>query len=216
MIALKIIGVIVIGYLLGSIPCGLLASKKWSKKDLRSYGSGKTGTTNVLRTAGKTAALATAIGDIVKAMLAVLIAGWIFGDTSAINLVTIHTAQALAGLAAIAGHIWPVFLKFRGGRGVATYLGSLLILAWVPATGGLLVFLAVAGISRYSSLGSISGMIASCIITAAGVIWLGYPIEWLLFCCIGTAVIIIKHRDNISRLLSGTERKIGQKAEVMP
>ena len=155
------VAVVVISYILGSIPFGLLIGKLSARTDIRQTGSGRTGATNVLRTAGKKAAALSLILDIVKGALAVLIARWLFdwaqpmvGDVSPSWMP--GSAHALAALMVMAGHNWSVFLKFKGGRGVATFLGGLLALAWPAAIFGGLVMILVAGLSRYMSLGSIT------------------------------------------------------------
>src|SRR4030042_647633 len=139
MTALMFFAVIVIGYLLGSIPFGVIISKRFSKTDVREVGSGKIGMTNVLRAAGKKAAAASLILDILKGLAAVMLAGLIFRDktdTAAVVLTLNESAKILAGFAAIAGHSWSIFLKFKGGRGVATFMGGLAALYWPAGPGG--------------------------------------------------------------------------------
>lgn len=216
MIIADFIYVILIGYLLGSIPFGLLVSRLYSNKDIRKFGSGKIGTTNVLRTSGTKAAVLVLIGDIMKGVLPVIIAGFIFGN----NLFVIGdfavgtlVAQVLAALASIAGHNWSIFLKFKGGRGVATFFGGLIALCPPAALLGGEVLFFSAGVTRYASVGSILGVVASYVILVPLTIVYKFPIEYLGYALIGGLVIIFMHRDNINRLVAGTERKIGQKAE---
>jgi acyl phosphate:glycerol-3-phosphate acyltransferase len=184
-----------LGYLLGSVPFGMILTRLAGTEDLRSIGSGSIGATNVLRTGRKGLAVATMLGDALKGTAAVLIAG-VWGPWAAI----------IAGLGAFLGHLFPVWLNFRGGKGVATYLGVLLGLWWP----GVLVFaatwLTTAYLSRYSSL---SALLTSLVIPA---VLYAYGLTAIagLFALL-TVLIFIMHRSNISRLLSGTEGKIGQK-----
>jgi len=216
MIIAKLIIVIIIGYLLGSIPFGLLISRLRGKGDIRQHGSGKTGTTNVLRTAGRLAALLVAVADLLKGTLVVILTAIIVGDSylmiGSLNIAA-PALKATAGLSAIIGHIWPVFIGFRGGRGVATFYGGLLAISPLVAfsSGGVLILFA--GVTRYASLGSITGALAAIIISIIMVIFGNYPVEYLLYSSIGAIMLIILHRDNISRLIAGTERKIGDKVK---
>lgn len=216
MIIGKFIAVVIIGYLLGSIPFGVLVVRRKAKVDVRQYGSGKIGATNVLRTAGgKAAALVSAL-DLSKGVLAVVFAGLIVsGDYLVVGNFGLGTlvAQVMAALAAIAGHIWSVFLKFRGGRGVATFLGGLIALCPPAAIFGGEIMIIGAGLTRYASLGSIAGAVGTYTILVPLTIMNGFPIEYLAYTLIGAITIIIMHRDNIARLVSGRERKLGDKAE---
>lgn len=207
---------ILIGYLMGSIPCGLLVSKIMVKKDLRQFGSGKTGATNVLRTAGKTAAAISAILDVLKGAAPVIIAGYIFGDDLLVvgNFgIGADMVQVFAGLAAIAGHNWPIFLKFKGGRGVSTFFGGLLALCPPAALIGAEVLLFSACITRFASFGSILGVVASYVVLVPLTVVYHFPLAYLAYALIGSVTIIVMHKDNITRLISGTERKIGEKAK---
>ncbi len=213
----KFILVAFIGYLLGSIPFGVIVGKRKGKIDIRNYGSGKTGGTNVLRTLGRKAFILVASLDIAKGALAVVIAGLVIGTDSmaigAYGYLGVVFAQALAGLSAVIGHIWPIFARFKGGRGVATFLGGLIALC--PAAGlfGGEALIITAGISGFVSLGSIIGVVGAYAILIPLTIMYGFPIEYLAYVLAGTLLIIFMHRDNIKRLLSGKERKLGQKAE---
>ncbi|MFC1914181.1 glycerol-3-phosphate 1-O-acyltransferase PlsY [Chloroflexota bacterium] len=215
MIAAKYLIVILIGYLLGSIPFGLIIGKLSAKTDIRQVGSGKTGTTNVLRTAGKKAAVLVLILDLAKGALAVLIAGFIFGKgymaVGGHSFWLTPSAQVLAALAAIAGHTWPIFVKFKGGRGVATFLGGMFLICPPAALFGGEVLIIGAGLTRYMSLGSIAGAVSTYAILMPLTIMNGFPVEYLAYSLIGAIFIIVMHRDNINRLLSGTERKLGEK-----
>src|ERR1044071_613854 len=187
---------VVVGYLLGSIPFGLLLTRLAGTEDLRSIGSGNIGATNVLRTGRKSLAAATLAGDLLKGTAAVLIAGFFGGAEAAM----------LAGLAAFLGHLFPVWLKFKGGKGVATYIGVLLGLFWPAAIVFCLVWLAIAVVSRYSSL---SGLVAG-VVTPVFLWWFDQPALAALF-AVMTLLSFWVHRENIKRLQAGTEGKIGEK-----
>jgi len=216
MIIAKFVAVIILGYLLGSIPFGLLISKYGARVDVRQYGSGKTGATNVLRTAGRKAAAVAGILDLLKGVLAVVFAGLIFGNSylvvGGIGLGTL-AVQVTAALAAIAGHNWSVFLRFHGGRGVAPFFGGLVVLCPVAAVFGGGILLLSAGLTRYASLGSIAGTVGAYTILVPLTILNGSPIEYLGYALISAILIIVMHRDNIVRLMSGKERKLGDKAD---
>jgi glycerol-3-phosphate acyltransferase PlsY len=218
-----IILVVITGYLLGSIPFGVLISRKFAKKDLLQVGSGKTGMTNVLRTAGKKAAAISLILDIGKGTLAVTVASMIFSSNSAISIGALpwrEFAKALAAVSAISGHSWSVFLKFKGGRGVATLMGGLAGLYWPAALLGGICVLGIGFRTKYMSLGSIIGAVAAFIMLMAFYIlkiefFNPYPpFEYVVFAMIGAIFIYVMHRDNILRLFNGTERKIGEKIKT--
>ncbi len=212
----KFVTVMIIGYLLGSIPFGVLVARRIAKVDIRQYGSGKIGSTNVLRVAGKKAAVLVVVLDILKGALAVVFAGLIVGRSYLVvgNFgFGLMTAQILAALAAMGGHNWSVFLKFKGGRGVATFFGGLIALCPVVALFGGEVIALGAGLTRFASFASLSGAVATYTILVPLTILNGFPIEFLVYTLIGTIAIIIMHRDNIARLVSGKERKLGEKAE---
>ena len=185
------------GYLLGSIPFGLVLTKLTGGPDPRAVGSGNIGATNVLRTGRKALAAATLLGDMLKGTVAVLVAQQ-FGLGAAI------AGGLAAGLGAVLGHLFPVWLGFKGGKGVATYIGVLLALVWQAALAFGVIWIAVAAAMRYSSL---SALIASAV-TPALLWFMGYPAEAALFLIL-TALIWFMHRANIARLLNGTEGKIG-------
>jgi len=212
----KFVAVVVLGYLLGSIPFGYILGRRQAKVDVRQYGSGRTGATNVLRTAGRKSALLVATLDVVKGVLEVVFAGLIVGEGYLVvgnfglgSLV----AQALAALAAVAGHIWPVFLKFRGGRGVAPFFGGLVALCPVAAIFGGEIIIIGAGLTRFVSLGSIAGAVGSYAILVPLTIMNGFPVEYLFYALVGAVIILVMHRGNIARLMSGRERKLGEKVE---
>ena len=185
----------VIGYLLGSIPFGLLLTRVAGTADLRSIGSGNIGATNVLRTGRKGLAAATLLLDMLKGTVAVIIAGNLGGPNAAM----------LAALGAFLGHLFPVWLKFRGGKGVAVYIGVLLGLFWPAAVVFCLVWLATAVTSRYSSL---SALVAS-VVTPLFLWWFGHAALASLFAVL-TLLLFYMHRENIKRLQAGTEGRIGQ------
>ena len=189
---------LVIGYLLGAIPFGLLLTRFAGTADLRSIGSGNIGATNVLRTGRKDLAAATLVLDALKATAAYLIVLAWFHDESV----------ALAGAAgAFLGHLYPVWLKFKGGKGVATFLGGLIGAAWPAALVFAFVWLAVAAISRYSSAAALAASLAAPI----SALWLADAHVAFVFGLLA-ALLWIKHSANIQRLKLGTESRIGGKA----
>ncbi len=217
MIIAKFASVVLLGYLLGSIPFGVLIGRRNNKVDIRQHGSGRTGATNVLRTAGKKAAALVATLDLLKGVLAVVFAGLIIGrDYLVVGEFGLGmlVAQVVAATAAIVGHIWPVFLKFKGGRGVATFFGGLVALCPPAALFGGEILIIGAGLTKFASLGSIAGVVGSYAILVPLTIMNGFPIEYLIYTLVGTIIIIFMHRDNIVRLMKGKERKLGQKVET--
>lgn len=190
-----LIAALVFGYLLGSIPFGLIVTRLAGKGDVRKIGSGNIGATNVLRTGSKKLAALTLLGDALKGTVAVLLAG-LYGSDQAVA----------AGLGAFLGHLFPVWLGFRGGKGVATYLGVLVAIAWPGALIFAAVWLSVAFLTRYSSLSALVAAVA----VPIGLYLLGYVQAAELFVLM-SLIVFIKHRANIARLLSGTETRIGGK-----
>ena len=197
MLTLKLVTALLLGYLFGSIPFGLLLTRLAGTRDLREIGSGNIGATNVLRTGRKGLAAATLLCDTLKGTFAVIIGGYIAGPNGAI----------VAALGAFLGHLFPVWLRFKGGKGVATYIGVLLGLFWPAAAAFCGVWLIVALATRYSSA---AALVAS--LTTPVVLWyFGHPTLATLF--IGLTLLLwIMHRSNISKLMSGTESRIGAKA----
>lgn len=201
------------GYLMGSVPFGLILTRLTGAGDLRSIGSGNIGATNVLRTGRKGLAAATLLLDAGKGALAVLMAAyWSDGDPIVV---------ALTGLFALLGHCFPLWLKFRGGKGVATMLGVSLALDWRIGVAAAAVWLLVAVLTRISSLGGIGAAVAAPLAAfalsygiAPALLGLGEPIEMLIY-GLGLAamalIVVWQHRANIARLLAGTEPRIGQK-----
>jgi glycerol-3-phosphate acyltransferase PlsY len=185
-----------IGYLFGSIPFGLILTRLAGLGDLRAIGSGNIGATNVLRTGRRGLAAATLVGDALKGTAAVLLMGHFWGPNAAI----------LAALGAFLGHIFPVWLGFKGGKGVATFIGCLIGLKSVAALAFCLIWLATAAVTRYSSA---SGLLASAL-TPPVLWWLGERQTAELFLVL-TVLLWWKHRENIRRLLAGTESRIGKR-----
>ena len=186
----------VLGYLLGSIPFGLILTRFAGTADIRSIGSGNIGATNVLRTGHKGLAAATLLCDMLKGTLAVITAGTFGGPNAAM----------LAATAAFLGHLFPVWLNFKGGKGVAVYIGVLLGLFWPAALMFCVIWLATAALSRYSSL---AALVAS-FVTPIFLWWFGtYALAGLF--AVLTMLLWYMHRENIKRLQAGTEGKIGEK-----
>lgn len=187
-----------LGYAAGSIPFGLLLTRMVGI-DIRAVGSGNIGTTNVLRTGNKGLAAATLLLDAGKGAAAVIIARWLGGEMAAV----------VAGSAAFIGHCFPVWLKFRGGKGVATILGVTLAAAPLAGLAALLVWLGGALATRYSSVGGMAAALACPV-----AVWALAPVAaqaWALHLAALAVLLIWQHRDNIRRLASGTESRIGQK-----
>lgn len=197
-----------VGYLCGSIPSGVLVGKIAGNLDPRAHGSGKTGATNVLRTLGPGAAVAVGAMDILKGVAAVLLTRYLIVPGQGLDQAW---AEAVAGLAALLGHNFSVFIRFTGGRGVATGGGVALAMQPVAFLFSVIGLVVPIAITRYVSLGSIIAA-ASAAVADAVLVALGrdsYP--HLVFMAVGAAFIIFSHRDNIARLMNGTERKIGER-----
>jgi glycerol-3-phosphate acyltransferase PlsY len=190
---------LVFGYLCGSIPFGILLTRLTGGPDLRAIGSGNIGATNVLRTGRKGLAAATLIGDMLKGTAAVLITGYFLG----------HDFAIVAAVGAFLGHLFPVWLRFRGGKGVATYIGVLIGLAWPAAIVFCVLWLAVAALSRYSSLAALIASAATPIF-----LWWRGDLKTAALFLLLSVVLWITHRANITRLLQGTEGKIGDSSKA--
>ena len=188
------------GYLAGSIPFALLVSRLLALPDPRTYGSGNIGATNVLRSGNRIAALLTLIGDVAKGWLAVLAARLLGMPMEMV---------ALVGFAAFLGHLFPVWLRFRGGKGVATAAGVLIAFDWRLGLAVLVAWLTVAVLSRYSSLAS---LVAALFAPAAAWVILG-PGPVLIAVLAMSALLIARHRSNISKLARGQESRIGEKKQ---
>jgi len=211
MIVGKFVFVVIIGYLLGSIPFGLIVGKLARGIDIRQHGSGKTGATNVMRTMGTKMGLLTIGLDVAKAAGAVMLAKVIVGDDIlALGNISLHwqVAQIMAGLATVAGHNWPVFAKFKGGRGVTAFLGTMFAIYPPAALVGTEVLAATALHSRHMSLGSILGITATSCLMIPLTIAYDLPPVYLAYGLACMALVIYQHRDNIKRLRQGTERQL--------
>lgn len=212
---LRFCGAALAGYLLGSLPSGVLVGKLFGDVDPRTHGSGKTGATNVLRTLGLGPALLVALLDAAKGAGAVLLARYLFFHSGATAGAVDYRgfAEALAGFMALLGHNYSVFIRFIGGRGVMTGAGAMLLMSPLATLIAFIGTILPIAITRYVSLGSILG---AAIGILAGAVLLRTPFNtfphWCYFLA-GGLFIIISHRDNIQRLLAGTERKLGQPAE---
>lgn len=198
---LILFGALVVGYLLGSIPFGLLLTRLAGLGDVRSIGSGNIGATNVLRTGSKGLAAATLICDMLKGAAAVLL---LEAYARRVGLMG-QDFGLMAGLGAVLGHIFPVWLKFKGGKGVATYIGVLIAVAWPVALAFGAIWIAVAAITRYSSLAGLVAAAATPVLVYA----FADGKSALLFLILGV-LLFVRHRSNIARLVAGTEPKIGQ------
>lgn len=204
--------VAIVAYLLGAIPFALMVSKKLAGVDISKFGSGNIGGTNVYRVLGRRAGAIAVILDLAKAFAAVIAAKYIIGDSVlmvAETPITWQWGQALAALMVMVGHNWSVYIKFRGGKGVATYFGSWFAM-WPPAALFAAVILVLTLLrSRYMSLGSLlsaSGVLILFIVLTVGY---DFPIVYLVYSMIASALIFYQHRANIDRLGSGTESRLG-------
>lgn len=216
-----------VAYVLGSVNFAILVTRAFSGKDIRTYGSGNAGATNVLRSQGAWPALLTFVGDLLKCMLSVFLGGWLLqhcqlspatADQAGLLMYNPQNLQLvgayLAGLFCILGHLYPVFFGFRGGKGVVTTLGMTLLLDWKTALILLAVFGVVLLITRWVSLGSIvAGALLPPMTFVMRYAVYGQPWPTAAFCtavaCVIAALILVKHRENMGRIANGTENKIG-------
>lgn len=199
--------VLPLGYLLGAFPTGYLLVRAFTGVDVRRVGSGRTGGTNVLRSAGPLPALLTILGDGLKGGLAVLLARALCGTPLALSL---------AGLAAILGHNYSIFLGWDGGAGTITMIGVALFIQPLVGASAIIVGLATLALSRYASLASIVVNLAILVLYAAGALWGDMPAVYALYAAAVAAICINELRPNIARLLAGTERKVGQQVFISP
>ena len=190
---------VVLAYLIGSVPFALLVARKWGAKDLRRVGSGNLGAANVLRASGVTAGVLVALLDVGKGVAGVFVAARLDGS---------NATPAVAGLAAIVGHIYPVWLRFRGGKGVATACGVFAALAPVALPLALAVFLLSAWLTKYISVGSVLASAALPPIAYA----MGTPTPIVMAASAAAVLIVFRHRSNLARVWLGTERCIGARA----
>lgn len=200
--------VAVLSYLLGSLNFGVIVSKALAKDDVRLHGSGGAGMTNVLRTYGKGPAALTAIGDFLKAVLSIVLSRMLFQKLN----ITFIDVGYIAGLFVILGHVYPVFFGFRGGKGVITTLGVMLLVNPLVFLIIIIIFVPLVFITKIVSLGSVLGAISYPVITFFAAKITGQPtLSNTVFAAVYMAIVLIMHRSNIKRLLSGTEYKFGQK-----
>lgn len=191
------VAALALGYLLGSIPFGLVFTRLAGTTDIRAIGSGNIGATNVLRTGRKGLAAATMIADMLKGTIAAVVMLWWWDRDHALA----------AGVGAFLGHLFPIWLMFKGGKGAATFLGVLIALSWQAALLFGVIWLAIAATTRYSSLASMAAAVS-----APAYFWyVGMRVEVMVFLVLAL-LIIVMHRGNLARLAQGTEGKIGQKA----
>lgn len=207
------LALLLLSYLLGSFPTGYLAARILKGIDIREQGSGSIGATNVLRTLGKGPAIAVLLVDAAKGAAAIGLAHFahhISVNLSSEAILSLPWLVTLAGLAAIIGHSWPIWLKFKGGKSVATSLGILLAMSWQVGLATFGVFAVMLAIGRIVSLSSIVGAIA------VSVLMFGFaqPLPYQIFAIAAGIYVIWRHRSNIQRLLAGTEPKIGQKLQT--
>ena len=195
--------IIVASYLVGSVSTAVLVSRAMGLPDPRAEGSGNPGATNVLRLGGRKAGVLTLLGDLLKGVLPVLVAAWLSDSPTVITL---------AAVAAFLGHLYPVFFRFKGGKGVATALGAVTALVWPLGLAMAATWLVVAGLSRYSSLAS---MLAATLAPLYGA-WMGLPVVIVAGVMLMSVLLLMRHAANISRLLAGEESRIGSARNSAP
>jgi acyl phosphate:glycerol-3-phosphate acyltransferase len=192
-----------VGYLLGAIPTGMIVARVYGNVDLTAHGSRRTGATNVLRTLGTGAATVAFAGDFLKGALAVLIVRYTVGDGSA-------WPELIAAIASVIGHSYSIFIGFKGGRGVVTGFGATIVAAPVLMIVAFAFGIALVAITRYVSLGSVSGAILGALLLCGLAVYTGDP-AWAIWGVGLGGFIVVAHRDNIERLLAGTERRLGDR-----
>jgi glycerol-3-phosphate acyltransferase PlsY len=207
------LGIIAAAYLLGSIPTGYLLMRFVRRQDIRTLGSGNIGATNVLRSGAKGLGAATFLFDVLKGALAVLVGARL--ATVGFPPIPLHNAEALAALCAVLGHMFPIWLGLKGGKGVATAFGVFLVLVPYAALGALAVFIVVFALSRYVSLASIASAVAFPLFAYLAAPWARH---YLILSIIGivSGLVLVKHQQNIQRLLAGTEYRFGSKKPLGP
>ena len=204
MFSVYVICAVVIAYFLGSLPTGYLAGRARGI-DIRKEGSGNIGATNVFRTVGAVPGLCVLVLDILKGIVPLMLTAWLLhSGWLAVDTQHEHLLMVVTACGALVGHNCSLFLHFKGGKGVATGLGLFAYLLPVGALTGFIVWVILVGITRYVSLGSIVGALCA---AAMGFIW-GYPLPYAIFGVVAALFVILKHKDNIGRLLNGTESKI--------
>lgn len=210
MIVLEFIGVVLFGYLIGAIPFGVIMGRLTRGIDVREYGSGSTGMTNVSRTIGARAGTLVLLADLSKGVAAVALAWLIFDSSSAM----FAWGQVAGGCAAVIGHNWPAYIGFRGGRGVTAGFGALLVISWPVGLISLAIFLMVVSLSRYVSLGSMLAALTMIVVVIPFIAFDREPFAYLVYALVVALLIIFRHRGNIQRLLAGTEPKISRRASL--
>ena len=211
MIVVQFLGILVIGYLLGAIPTGVIIGKLTRGIDVREHGSGSMGMTNVMRTIGAKAGLIVLVFDVFKGAGAAALAWAVFCSA---NHDMVHWGQMAGGVAAVIGHSWPVYVGFRGGRGISTAFGAIMVLSWQVGLICLAVFLLMVVIFKFISLGSIMGAVTLVVAMVISYVYDWEPVSYMAFALVVAPIVIFRHRANIKRLLSRTESKIGQKVKV--
>ena len=214
-IVIKYLIIAVGAYLLGALPFGLIISRRMANVDIREHGSGNIGATNVFRILGTRLGLITAIFDLSKAALAVLLAMFIIGNDSLMVAgrdIHMQFAQILAAISAMVGHNWSVYIKFKGGKGVACFFGGLLVINWMVALIGIAAGIIIALTTRYVSLGSMLAAVCVLIaLVALALLAVSAPV-YIVYGLLAAGMIVFQHRSNIMRLHSGTELKLGDKS----
>ncbi|MGA2159410.1 MAG: glycerol-3-phosphate 1-O-acyltransferase PlsY [Dehalococcoidia bacterium] len=217
---IKYVAVALMAYLVGAIPFGLIVSRRMYGIDIRKHGSGNIGATNVFRVLGTKAGLITLVLDLAKSALPVLAAGYIIADDKIFLAgYDIHAqfAQVLAAVLVMVGHNWSVYIKFKGGKGVATFVGGMLVINWFVCLVGVLIGGIVILITRYVSLGSILGALGTLLVLSAAVLLTIAAPVYMIYGLLAVGLIVFQHRTNITRLQAGTESKLGDKsARVLP
>jgi len=211
-IAVPFILIVVIGYLMGAIPSGVIVGKLARGIDVRNYGSGSMGSTNVLRTVGKKAGAIVLLADVLKGAAAVALAWPIFHWFDAAPGM-VEWGHMASGVAAVIGHSWPVYVGFKGGRSINVAFGAIMAMSWYTGLILVPVFFISVAVTRYVSLSSILTALALIIATIPFVIWGDEPFAYLVFALVAVPIVIFRHRGNIKRLIAKTEPKIGQKAK---
>jgi glycerol-3-phosphate acyltransferase PlsY len=197
----------VVGYLLGSIPTGMVVARVYRNVDLTAHGSGRTGATNVLRTLGSGAAAVAFAGDFLKGLLAVLAVQYVIAPDN-------PWAQLIAAAFAVVGHSYSIFIGFKGGRGVVTGLGATIVAAPLQILIAFAISAVIVAITRYVSLGSVIGAMLSALLLCWLAFTTGQP-AWAVWGVLVGGFIIAAHKDNIQRLLAGTERKLGEREHAL-
>lgn len=217
MIIGNLVVVAILAYLLGAIPFALIFGWLMGKVDITKHGSGNIGGTNVLRTVGTKAAIVVVILDLGKAFLAVSLAKIIIGD-AVLDIVDFQFnwqfAQVLASIMVMVGHNWSVYIKFRGGKGVAAYYGSWFAMCPAAALFGGIIIIMIASLTRYVSMGSIMGSLGIMILLMVLTLFNGFPPVYLAYSVLAVIIIVFQHRRNISRLQTRTELRIGEKVKI--